>query len=323
LLFLSAAFATRAEVTPADDFFIRDHFAEPELSLAAWRLRVEGRVARPVELSFSDLLESATMRVESVLECAGNSPAGNGVSAGLWAGVPISKLLEEAGANPSGSVLLEGADEGQLVRASARAPYRRVVSQQKCRAPESMVAFKLNDRLLPRSHGFPARAILPGWYGMDSVKWLRRIVVLDGATTPSYEESGMGRLYCRLPSHGPPARISTILVKSMIADPSGDAKLAAGRYKVQGYAWTGEGSVARVEVSVDGGRNWGDALLDLSPQRFTWSRWTFSWEAQPGEHVLMSRAHDSLGNSQPLNRDPERLDSYELNWCAPVRCTVR
>src|SRR5260370_40091162 len=128
-LLLSTALLSRAEVTPADDFFIRNHFAEPQVSLAEWKLKVEGRVARPLQVTFSDLLESPVSGVESVLECAGNSPAGNGLSAGLWHGVPIARLLDRAGADPSGSVLLERADEGQLLSGRARTAYQRVVPQ--------------------------------------------------------------------------------------------------------------------------------------------------------------------------------------------------
>ena len=148
------------------------------------------------------------MKLESVLECAGNGSNGNGVSAGVWEGIPMARVLEQAGAEASGDVLLEGADEGQLLNERPRSPYRRIVPRGKCRAPESMVAFKLNGRLLPRGNGFPARAILPGWYGMDSVKWLRRIVVLGrGEKPPDYDESGMSSLYSRLRAGAPPSAL--------------------------------------------------------------------------------------------------------------------
>ncbi len=323
-LLLGAGLVARADITPAEEFFIRNHFPEPQLSLAGWKLRVEGRVTRPLELSFSDLLESPPTRVESVLECAGNAAAGDGVGAGVWHGVSIAALLDQAGADPSGSILLEGSDEGELLPGRMRTAYRRVVPQSKCRAPETMVAFKLNDRFLSPSHGFPARALVPGWYGMDSVKWLRRIIVHGrGEKPPGYDESGMSGLYCRLRRQATPERISRILVKSTIGYPRDGARLAAAGYSVQGYAWTGEGRIARVEVSVDGGKLWNPARLKAALQPFAWAQWSWSWQAEPGEHVLLSRAHDSLGNSQPLVRDPKRLDSYELNSCAPVRCTVR
>ena len=108
----------------------------------------------------------------------------------------------------------------------------------------------------------------------------------------------------------------------MIAYPRDGAKLPAARCTVQGYAWTGEGPVAQVELSADGGKSWSPARLEDRPRPFAWVRWSYGWQAVRGEHSLMSRARDASGNGQPLVRDSGRLDSYELNWCAPVRCTV-
>ncbi len=319
----NAAGAGQPDVTQADQFFVRDHFEEPDLSLANWRLRIEGRVARPVELIFSDLLESRTVEQASVLECAGNGEAGAAVSMGIWQGVRLSSLLEKAGADPAGDILLEGADAGQLFKDSPRISYQRIVPGKKCRAPESLVAFKLNGRFLPRRNGFPARVILPGWYGMDSVKWLQRIVVLGPQEKPAgYDESGMGALYSRLRKNQPPYRLSSVLVKSLIDYPANGAKLLAAVHPISGYAWTGEGLIRRVSVSVDGGRAWNSTTLESTPRPYSWVRWTYRWQATPGDHVLLSRAEDASGK-QPLARDPERLDSYELNWCAPVRCNVR
>jgi hypothetical protein len=111
-------------------------------------------------------------------------------------------------------------------------------------------------------------------------------------------------------------------VKSVISYPPSEAKLVSATHPISGYAWTGDGVIRRVQVSVDGGHTWSAAKLETTARRFSWVRWTYAWRANPGEHVLLSRAEDSAGNLQPLARDPERLDSYELNWCAPVRCTV-
>jgi DMSO/TMAO reductase YedYZ molybdopterin-dependent catalytic subunit len=316
--------AGQPDVTQADQFFVRDHFEEPDLSLATWTLRVEGRVARPLELTFSDLLEARTVEQPAVLECAGNGESGAAVAMGIWKGVRLASLLEMAGAEPSGGVLLEGADSGRLLPNSPRTPYLRTVPVKKSREPGSLVAFQLNGRFLPRRNGFPARVILPGWYGMDSVKWLRRIVVLAPGEKPAaYDQSGMGQLYARLRKGQPPSRITSVLVKSVIANPPNEAKLLAAYHSVSGYAWTGEGVIRRVQVSVDGGGAWSDAKLEAAPQPFSWVRWTYSWQAKPGDYIVLSRAEDSAGNRQPLARESGRLDGYELNWCAPVRCTVR
>jgi DMSO/TMAO reductase YedYZ molybdopterin-dependent catalytic subunit len=316
-------------ITPADAFFIREHFAEPELSLKTWRLRVEGRVAHPLDLSLADLIESPTTKLEAVLECAGNAAGGSAVSNAVWEGVPISHLLREAGAaSDAAGVLLEGADTGRLMPESPHAPYCQVVPIAKCERPESLVAFKYNDRFLPRANGFPARALFPGWYAMDSVKWLARLVVLGpNEEPPGFVSSGMDKVYNRIhetsPANRTVTRLSDLLVKSAIAWPSDQAKIPAARHTIRGFAWTGNGVVRSVEMSTDGGRGWAPAQLGAPPKAFSWVPWTHSWEAAPGDHVLMSRATDDAGRQQPLARDPARKDGYELNYCAPVRCQVR
>src|SRR6202043_2078163 len=156
--------------------------------------RIEGNVAHPVELSFSDLLESPAAKQECILECAGNGESGAAVGMGIWQGVPLSSVLKIAGADPTGDVLLEGA-EG----------YSRIVPGKKCRAPGTLVAIKLNGRFLPRRNGFPARVILPGWYGMDSVKWLARITVLKLGERPRSHD----QFYTRLRKGQPRTRITS------------------------------------------------------------------------------------------------------------------
>jgi DMSO/TMAO reductase YedYZ molybdopterin-dependent catalytic subunit len=305
-------------ITPADMFFIRDHFAEPDVSLEDWTLKIEGQVEHPFELNFSDLLESASTKIEAVLECAGNKASGSAASNGTWEGVPLKALLETARAKSDAKfVLLEAADSGKLFPDTPPAPYVQLLPIQKCTDPLNLVAYKLNGRLLPKGNGFPARALFPGWYAMDSVKWLRRIVVLNAGELSPFTESGMNRLYNR-----GSVRLTGIQVKSAVAWPPNDQKLPAGKHTVWGFAWTGEGQIRTVSVTMDGGNNWSAAKLDTNPGPYRWVRWSFTWAAARGEYVLMSRAVDSSGSEQPLERDPKRKDGYELNWCLPVRCRV-
>ena len=190
----------RGSVTPADLFFVRDHFPEPVLSLEDWELRIEGQVAQPYRVRFSDLLEFPTKKVEAVLECSGNGLHGSAASNGQWEGVPISYLLERAKPNRSAAlVAYEGTDTGHLIQGPSSLPFTQIVPLQKSLDATSLVAFKLNDLFLPRRNGFPARALFPGWYAMDSVKWLQRIVVLsaDERASPFFE-SGMNRVYNRV-----------------------------------------------------------------------------------------------------------------------------
>lgn len=321
--------AIEGTLTPPDLFFVRDHFTEPDLSLSAWTLKIEGRVARPLELTFADILESPTKKLEAVLECAGNVASGFAVSNGVWEGVPLAHLLEQAKpAAEASSVLLEGSDAGKLLPDAPELPYSQLVPLKKCVLPESLVAFRVNDRFLPRSNGFPARALLPGWYGMDSVKWLRRIVVLGPGDKPgSFHESRLDELYNRRlktpAGEQAVTRVSQILVKSSIAYPLDGARLPAATHRVWGFAWTGSGTVRSVDFSADGGSTWRQAKLESAPKPLAWVRWSYHWAAAPGDHALLSRATDQAGNQQPLARDPSREDGYELNWCAPVRCSVK
>lgn len=318
----------QGSLTPPDLFFVRDHFSEPTLSLETWQLRIEGRVARPRQVSFSDLLELPTKKLEAVLECSGNGTHGSAASNARWEGVPISFLLEPTGISRDAAFLaFEGADTGSLAPGTSSLPYTQIVPLEKCLDAASLVAFKLNGLFLPQRNGFPARALFPGWYAMDSVKWLRRIVVLGPKDRHSaFIESGMDRVYNRVTQASDgieTKRLSSIQVKSAIAWPPDKMRLPAGVHQVWGFAWTGTGTVREVAVSSDGGRVWESARLESSPAPYRWIRWNYNWPASAGEHSLMSRATDSQGNQQPLQRDTARKDGYELNWCAPLTCSVR
>ena len=321
--------AIRGTVTPANLFFVRNHFAEPDLPVSKWTLQIGGRVARPLELDFSDLLESPAARLEAVLECAGNPASGAAVSNGIWEGVPLADLLARARPEPAAKyVLLEGADTGSLSLGSKVLPYSQIVPVSKCLEENSLIAYKLNNHFLPRRNGFPARALLPGWYAMDSVKWLRRIVLLESeAEATQFYDSGMDRYYVKLVHAAgglrPEGRVSEVLVKSVLAYPKDSAKLPAAEHCVWGFAWTGSGTIHNVEISVNGGLSWNQAPLESEPKPLAWTRWSYRWKATPGEYKLVSRAHDQAGREQPLQRDPARGDGYELNWCAPANCTVR
>lgn len=313
-------------ITPVDHFFVRSHFDEPQLSMRNWKLSIGGRVAHPLELTFSDLIESPVKKIEAVLECAGNWRLL--VSNGVWEGVPMSYLLERAAPDPDASrVLLEGADSGRLSRGRGNFAFTRTVPLQQCMAPETLVAFKLNDYFLPRRNGFPARALLPGWYSMDSVKWLQRIVVLNEEDRPDgFYSSGMESLYRQWFAYEgkarPGPRVSHIRVSSLVGSPAPGARLPAGRHSVWGFAWAGRKRVNKVEFSHDGGRTWEQARLESESRPFTWVRWSYDWKTSKGDHVLMSRAQDEDGNRQPLERESARLDGYELNFCKRVNCSV-
>lgn len=311
-------------VTPSEMFFVRDHFRPPELSLGTWKLSIEGRVEHPYELNFSDLVELPSKKLEAFLECAGNAANGSAISNGVWEGAPLSALLKTARPSADAAfVLLEGSDRGSLFPDRPPLPYTQVVPIEKCMDAGSVVAYKLNDLTLPKKNGFPARALLAGWYGMDSVKWLQRVVVLDrDAGQTAFEQSGMNRVYNRVEKNKV-TRLSAVQIKSALAWPGDGAHLPAARHLLWGFAWSGTAPIRSVAVSTDGGKQWTAADLSSPPTQYAWTRWSYTWVAKPGEYVLMSRATDQSGARQPLQRDPLRKDTYELNWCTPVRCVVR
>ncbi len=323
---LSSMADVEGTLTPVDRFFVRSHHPQPRLSLKTWRLRVEGAVANPLELSFSDLVESSTRRLEGLLECAGNRTGL--VSNGLWEGIPLADLILQARPKEGAKrVLLQGADKGSLVPDMPESPYSRILPLEKCLAPETLVAFKLNGQFLPRRNGFPARAFIPGWYGMDSVKWLTRVRVLDAFDWPStYYSSGMDLLYQKYVKYGTreeiTGRVAEIQVNSGFSFPPPGANLAPGRYSVRGFAWAGPHRVGAVQVSTDRGNSWSPARLEGESRPFTWVRWNYDWSASKGEHRLMARAQDHRGRWQPIRRDPNRTDGYELNWYPSVQCNV-
>jgi sulfane dehydrogenase subunit SoxC len=317
-------------VTPVNQFFLRNHHGEPDLRMANWTLTVEGRVAHPLRLRFSDLLEAPPSSMEAVLECAGNGaggPAGALVANGQWEGVALAYCLQQAQPRPDASrVLLVGADRGSLLEGVPAHPYARLLSLEQALQPDALLAFRLNQEFLPRRHGFPVRAVVPGLYAMNWVKWLERIVVLNDDDRPDeFFASGMNLLYQRTFHKDGPDSVSAvagILVKSWIVSPVPEAKLASGRHTISGFAWAGRNPLGSVDISTDAGHTWRPATLVAGAQPFGWCFWRYEWEAAPGVYQLMSRASDSAGNRQPLSRDVNRRDGYELNWSAPTRCSV-
>lgn len=278
--------------------------------------------------SLADILEQPVQQLEALLECAGNAAGGTAMGNALWEGVSLGRLLDAAGATRDAvAAALVAADTGRLQQDSPRLPYCQVVPLEKCVRPESLLAYKMNGRFLPHKNGFPLRALFPGWYGMDSVKWLQRIVVLGRSDeAPGFQASGMNRLYNRMFRDRAGAvqstRLTEVLVKSVIAWPTDTTKLVAGQYEIHGFAWTGAGLIRRIDCSTDGGLSWKPANFDSPQKPFCWVRWKYPWTAAPGDHVLMSQATDDTGRKQPLNRDHARIDGYELNHCTRVRCSV-
>ena len=305
--------ALRYDLTPAGLHYLLIHFDIPPADAASWKLRIEGLVARPRAIGLAELqrMPAATLRV--TMECAGNgrgqvSPRypsmpwlEEGVSTAEWTGVPLARLLEEAGMRESArEIVFHGADRG-FDRGIEHTFSRSLVPTEAVR-DDVLVAYAMGGQPLLPQHGAPLRLVVPGWYGMASVKWLERIEVIDRAfdgvqQALSYHfrtvPGGKGTPCTRM-------RVNSLMAPPGIPDYYGRRRtVEAGPVEVLGRAWSGEAAITRVEFSVDG--DWQDALLDPPAGPHAWRRWTARWHASQGTHELRCRATDQSGATQPLD----------------------
>jgi DMSO/TMAO reductase YedYZ molybdopterin-dependent catalytic subunit len=330
--------ALRERITRSDEFYVRNHFAEPDLARSKWRLKVEGAVRKPRTFSYRDLTAIGSQSRVAVMECAGNgrvflAPKEEGVQwqsgavgNARFTGVPLTKLLDRVGIlSAAVDVVFEGADHGEIEDEPASPGdihFARSVPVATARRGGVLLAYEMNGEPLTRSHGFPVRVVVPGWYGMASVKWLTRIVVTDRPFDGFFQSLQYSR-WERMNGTPTLVPVTQLQVKSIIVEPAIGSVLPAGEpYIVRGQAWTGAGTVARVEVSVNGGRTWAQARMTSPASRHTWRSWAFDWRPAAGEYSLMARATDSQGRTQPMDRDTDRR-SYEIHHVVPTPVVVR
>jgi sulfane dehydrogenase subunit SoxC len=292
-------------VTPNGLFFERHHAGVPDINPDQHQLVIHGMVKQPLKFSMSDLMRYPSVSKFYFLECSGNGltdwtkAASTTVqqSHGLlacaqWTGLPVSTLLAEAGVDPAAKwVLLEGADGST---------HARSIPMDKVMADTLLVWGQNGERLRPEQ-GYPLRVLIPGWEGNVSVKWLRRIKVGD---QPWHMRSETARYTDPMPE-GKWRQFSFLMeCKSVITRPSGGMKLTGvGTYEIEGFAWSGNGSIRAVDVTVDGGKNWREARLEepILDKCLTRFRYTWSWDGGPAK--IASRAVDSTGYVQPTVAD--------------------
>jgi sulfite oxidase len=296
--------------TAVEDFYVRNHHETPRHS-ARPLLRVEGEVAKPARLTSLDLTHLTRQQLSAVLECAGNRVTPNGlVSNGSWEGWSLMEVLDLA--RPSGSAT--------FLHLFGQDGYARSVPIDRVHSG-AMLVTNLGARPLRPDHGAPWRAFFPGWYGMDSVKWLERIVF---SSTPL---AGAENEYVEIRPATPVGVVRhplpRVQVKSVITSPADRSVVYRGSVEVRGLAWSGGGGISKVELTTDGGTNWQDADWSPSRSRYEWVLWRASVElSQRGTPELVCRATDTHGHTQPERRDSERLDGYGQNWYHSVRVVV-
>lgn len=315
-------------ITRNEDFFVRCHFPIPEISRAAWRLKIGGEVQRSLELKWDDLRAMPETSVTATIECAGNgrvflAPKAEGaqwergaVGNAVWTGVRLAEVLQRAGLKASArEVILSGADRGEIEsapRPGGEIHYARSVPVAKAN-DDVLLAWHMNGQELSSAHGFPLRAIVPGWYGMAAVKWLNAIAV-TAEPFHGYYQSVDYAYWQRKTGEPALVPITEMQVKAQIARPGPAERVPVGRaYLVRGAAWSGGAEITRVEFSPDGGKTWPETRLVGQSDRHAWRLWEFPWQpAQLGRATLMVRATDAKGRTQPARRDADR-GGYMIN----------
>jgi DMSO/TMAO reductase YedYZ molybdopterin-dependent catalytic subunit len=309
----------RDPITPAGLHYLLIHFDIPQIDGETWRLEVGGAVRQPRSLSLADLRARPARTIAVTLECAGNGraliPAHNpsqpwvreAVGTAEWTGTPLAPILAAAGVEDSvRNLVFTGQDRG--IQGGIAHDYERSLTLDEALGDDVLLAYEMNGAPLPPQHGFPVRLIVPGWYGMAHVKWLRAITAIAGEFD-GYQQVGTYRIM-RFEDDRDGPLVERILPRSLLVPPgipdflSRERHIRAGRVVLRGRAWSGHAPVERVEVSGNGGATWADAELEppaLGP--YAWRGFRFDWNATLGEHELCSRATDAAGNVQPL--DPE------------------
>ncbi len=264
------------EITPNDMFYLTTYDGVPNIDVTSWSLRIEGLVEKPQHLTMAHL-EAMQNKTEAVtLECIGNPVGGSAIGNAVWEGVTLQRILEEV--RPKHGI--------QKVVFYAAEGYTDSIPFAMATAGQVFLAFKMNGVPLPKQHGFPLRAVVPGIYGMKNVKWLQKIALVDYDFKGYWERRGW-------------SDVAVIQTLSQILMPMQGKTIAAGTYVLGGIAYAGGRGIRQVEVSTDGGSTWHAAELRPPLSRFAWTLWRYQWTGiQPGGYRLKVRATDGTGKLQ-------------------------
>jgi DMSO/TMAO reductase YedYZ molybdopterin-dependent catalytic subunit len=323
-------------ITPKDQFFAVQHFGRPQVDPAAYRLKITGMVKEPASVSLADLRAMRPTKLIAGFECSGNSGRSvQGLSSnGRWTGVPLSKLLKQAGVHSRArEVVFFGADRGvedvvfRQQTFKLEQQFGRSMTLENALKPDLLVAYALNGEPLTCEQGFPVRLIVPGWYGVANVKWLAEVHLQEDRYLGNYQ----ARWYRSLRGEGgsgeesdPQVRwveteVTRMRLKSVIAR----VRKAGASYQVFGFVLNDGTPLKSVEVQIDNGP-WRQAAIDPSHTKYSWKLFTHNWEgASPGEHTLVSRATDAEGMMQPAASDLKRKRTFlEDNAQFPRRVKI-
>lgn len=270
-------------ITPNDEFYVTSYRSPPTIRLNDWSLSIKGLVDHPLTLTYDQLIARPAVSQIVTLECVGNTLAGEFISTAEWGGTPLNWLLAGTGLQPDGyDVVFRAADA-----------YTDSIRLDRAMAGDVLIAHHMNGVPLPQGHGFPARIIVPGHYGMKSVQWLTEIEVVAEDYKGYYARKGW---------------TETAIVKTMSRiDLPGHGSMITGRqHRVEGLAFAGTRGIQQVEISTDGGERWMPAALDAPLSPSSWRFWRYEWTVlRPGRHTLLVRATDGTGKVQTsVEQDP-------------------
>ena len=326
--------AFRSWITPNPSFYVRNHFDTPTVNAESWALTVSGCLERNLGFSWDDLCAMPSEVVVATMECAGNGRSfllGNvpGVQWGVgavgnaeWSGIRVSTLLEHAGPTADAlEVVFEGADRGTEPEADGDVRFARSLPLDLALHPETLIALRMNGELLTPEHGFPARLVVPGWYGVASVKWLQSIRVVDEPFQGFFQTTKY--TVKRNSARGVKDEVVGIMLpKSEIMHPRPGDALDSKVQLVEGLAWAGPEAVAGVELSIDGGQSWQSCEVVGPRRKYCWTRWRFEWRVpKDGDYVLLSRVVSLSGEIQPVRHNPMH-GGYHINFSRPLKVTV-
>ncbi|ACI58232.1 oxidoreductase molybdopterin binding (plasmid) [Rhizobium leguminosarum bv. trifolii WSM2304] len=301
--------ALKSWITPEEDIFLVTHMGFVEVDSEHWYLDIDGLVGNPMRLRLTDLQAMPQREYMSFHECAGSplapTVAKRRIGNVVWKGVPLSIILERAKIGSDASYIwTSGLEWGEY--AGVEETYQKDLPIEKALAEEVLLALEINGRPLSPERGGPVRLVVPGWYGTNSVKWVGSITAANRRASGAYTT----RFYNdATPSGVKP--VWSVAPESVIVSPSPDDPLSADMpTKIWGWAW-GDHQISSVEVSLDGGNSWQNAILEPREDR-SWQRFELPWIPTSGTHLLLCRCVDDLGQGQPRSNARNAMHSVRI-----------
>ena len=270
-------------ITPNNEFYVTSYRSPPTIRVGEWSLSLTGLVERPIMMTYEQLVGRPTVSRIVTLECVGNTVAGEFIGTAKWEGILLASLLEEVGVHANAYHVIFRAADG----------FSDSIPLDRAMAGDVLVAHRMNGAPLPQGHGFPARMIVPGHYGMKSVQWLTEIEVVDHDYQGYYQRKGW-------------TQDAIVKTMSRIDLPGHGTTIHGLRHRVQGLAFAGTRGIRLVEISIDGGEQWIAAKLEPPISPDAWNFWSCDWAVPaPGRYSLCVRATDGTGKIQTsLEQEP-------------------